>query len=176
MKFCKKIVIMFVGISTVFTGLLTVNAGPHRKVCVLFTDTEIHEIDEPQEQTSAVSDTVAVFATILRDSMKRMNPEVLDSLKHYTVGNLFDIAREKRQYLKVEVKKSTAYKELMKRYGENTAFLELLEIAKVLEETLKIRIPRVACRSKYELIKWYDNHWDKIFPFLDYITLEENNS
>ena len=57
---------------------------------------------------------------------------------------------------------------LTSRYGEMN-HCELLSMARVISEVLRIPIDRDANRRKEVLIKWFSEHWDRIEPILEYV-------
>ena len=154
MKFYKKIVTIFMGAFLGIIGLLPVNAGKPEVIVSSANVPVTPEIDEPQDNRVYVGRNLMLFATNVYDSMKNINPELFDQVKIYTVEHLFYIAQNRRTFLKQEMRESTAYRELIRRYGENVSRMELLDIARILKNCLNIQIPRLAARSKYELIKW----------------------
>ena len=68
-------------------------------------------------------------------------------------------------------KSSFAYKELIARFG-NICHYDLLSIAQVLATAAGLTIDRDAKRRKSVLIKWFDENWITISPFLNYVVLE----
>jgi hypothetical protein len=64
-------------------------------------------------------------------------------------------------------KESPAYQFLCNRYGLNLTREELLSLARVAAEQLKIPLDREAHRRKAILIKWDDENWGVLEPFLD---------
>lgn len=73
-------------------------------------------------------------------------------------------------------KDNEPWKEITQRFGANIKQPELLSIANVLSQSANVKLDRDAKRRKKVLIKWFDENWDAIKPFLDYIVLEDNNS
>ena len=76
-------------------------------------------------------------------------------------------------------KDNCAWLELTKRFGQNIKRSELMNIAQVLADAANIKLDRDAKRRKSVLLKWFDEHWTRIRPLLDYIVLEgdgEENS
>jgi hypothetical protein len=64
-------------------------------------------------------------------------------------------------------KESPAYQFLCNRYGRSLTRFELLSLAQVAAEQLKIPLDRAARRRRTVLIKWYDENWGVVAPFLD---------
>lgn len=70
-------------------------------------------------------------------------------------------------------KESPVAKEITRRFGANIKQGELINIAQVIADTASIKLDRDAKRRKNVLLKWFDEHWSEITPYLDYIVLEE---
>ena len=73
-------------------------------------------------------------------------------------------------------KESPVWKEITKRFGVNIKQPELVSIASVLAGSANIKLDRDAKRRKTVLIKWFDENYAAISPFLDYVVLQEPNS
>jgi hypothetical protein len=73
-------------------------------------------------------------------------------------------------------KQSPAWQEITRRFGLNVKHPELVEIATVLSENANIRLDRDAKRRKAVLIKWFEENWADVSPYLDYVVLEETHS
>ena len=63
-------------------------------------------------------------------------------------------------------KESVAYIKLCKLYGPKPSQQELLSLAHVISANLNIFLDREAIRRKKVLIKWFDENFAKIEPFL----------
>jgi hypothetical protein len=70
-------------------------------------------------------------------------------------------------------KSSTAWAEIVKRFGDGLNQTELLSIAQVLGWMLDIRVDREAKRRKEVLVKWFDEHWSAISDTVNLIRLED---
>ena len=70
-------------------------------------------------------------------------------------------------------RENNAWKEISRRFGSSIKQPELLSIATILANNANIRLDRDAKRRKTVLIKWFQENWDTISPFLDYVVLEE---
>lgn len=70
-------------------------------------------------------------------------------------------------------KDNVAWREITSRFGNNIKQQELLSIANVLANSASLKLDRDAKRRKCVLIKWFEENWQAIFPFLDYVVLEE---
>jgi hypothetical protein len=70
-------------------------------------------------------------------------------------------------------KQSRAWQEITRRFGPNVKHPELLGIAMVISENANVRLDRDAKRRKAVLIKWFDENWADVSPYLDYIVLED---
>ena len=72
-------------------------------------------------------------------------------------------------------KNSKAWETIMKYFGENLNQMELNSIAEVLSDLLSINLDREAKRRREVLIKWFDENFEKIEPYLKLIILEKEN-
>lgn len=72
-------------------------------------------------------------------------------------------------------KECKAWKEITQKFGTNIKQQELLSIANVLSTSAKLKLDRDAKRRKTVLIKWFDENWDAIKPYLPYVVLENAN-
>lgn len=70
-------------------------------------------------------------------------------------------------------KDNPAWREITTRFGNNIKQPELLSIATVLASNANIKLDRDAKRRKSVLIKWFEENWKAILPFLDYVVLED---
>lgn len=61
---------------------------------------------------------------------------------------------------------SRAWKKLQELYGEKIITEQLRSLAIVVSEFANVKLTRKNKKSKKELIKWYDENYDIIFPFL----------
>lgn len=61
---------------------------------------------------------------------------------------------------------SRAWKKLQELYGETIITEQLRSLAIVVSEFANVKLTRKNKKSKKELIKWYDENYDIIFPFL----------
>ena len=65
-------------------------------------------------------------------------------------------------------------KEITRRFGANLKQGELINIAQVIAENAQIKLDRDARRRKNVLLRWFEEHWVQITPYLDYIVLEDD--
>lgn len=72
-------------------------------------------------------------------------------------------------------KDNTVWREITSRFGANIKQPELLSIAQVLASSASIKLDRDAKRRKSVLIKWFEENWAQIQPFLDYVVLEDSH-
>lgn len=70
-------------------------------------------------------------------------------------------------------KESAAWRVITERYGDNLNQNELLSLAEVIAAQLNLKVDREAKRRKEVLIKWYDEHLEKIKSLLPLIVLED---
>ena len=74
--------------------------------------------------------------------------------------------RNKARMEGFDQKTSHAYAVLCKRFGPKLSQQELLALAQVVSENLKIQLDREASRRKSVLIKWFDENFAKMESFL----------
>ena len=70
-------------------------------------------------------------------------------------------------------KDNDVWRQITSRFGANIKQPELLSIAKVLAQNANLKLDRDAKRRKSVLIKWFDENWNLIAPFIDYVVLED---
>ena len=71
-------------------------------------------------------------------------------------------------------KENFVTKEITRRFGANLKQGELINIAQVIAENAQIKLDRDARRRKNVLLRWFEEHWTQITPYLDYIVLEDD--
>jgi hypothetical protein len=71
------------------------------------------------------------------------------------------------------VKDNPVWKEITAKFGTNIKQPELLSIADVLARHANIKLDRDAKRRKAVLIKWFNENWASLQPYLDFVVLEE---
>jgi hypothetical protein len=69
-------------------------------------------------------------------------------------------------------KDSGVWREIVRRFGKKIKQPELVSIAAAVAHSADVRLDRDAKRRKKVLIKWFEEHWAAIAPFLDYVVLE----
>ncbi|EAX98890.1 hypothetical protein TVAG_210840 [Trichomonas vaginalis G3] len=72
-----------------------------------------------------------------------------------------------------DTKNNIAWHEITSRFGENVKQQELLSIANVLSLNANIKLDRDAKRRKSVLIKWFNENWTVLAPFLQFVVLDE---
>lgn len=72
-------------------------------------------------------------------------------------------------------KDNSVWHEITQRFGASIKQPELLSIANVLAQNANIKLDRDAKRRKSVLIKWFEENWSSIRPFLDYVVLEDSH-
>ena len=70
-------------------------------------------------------------------------------------------------------KENQVWQEITNRFGGNIKQPELLSIAEVVSQNAGIKLDRDAKRRKSVLIKWFDENWALIEPYIGYVVLEE---
>jgi hypothetical protein len=68
----------------------------------------------------------------------------------------------------------SVWREITSRFGRNVKQPELLSIAAVLAAHANIRLDRDAKRRKTVLVKWFDENWPALQPYLDFVVLEDS--
>ncbi|KAH0792101.1 hypothetical protein GPJ56_003900 [Histomonas meleagridis] len=71
-------------------------------------------------------------------------------------------------------RENNAWKEISRRFGASIKHPELLSIATVLANYANVRLDRDAKRRKTVLIKWFQENWATVSPYLDYVVLEDS--
>lgn len=75
-----------------------------------------------------------------------------------------------------KAKDSMAWSEITRRYGSELKHGELLSIAEVVASNANVQLDRDAKRRKSVLIKWFEENWTRISPFLNYVVLEDKKT
>ncbi|KAH0786439.1 hypothetical protein GPJ56_009650 [Histomonas meleagridis] len=75
-----------------------------------------------------------------------------------------------------DAKESPVVQDINRRFGSDIKQGELVNIAAIIAENAGIKLDRDAKRRKSVLLKWFDENWTKIQPYLDYIVLEDENT
>jgi hypothetical protein len=70
-------------------------------------------------------------------------------------------------------KDNIAWKAIAQKFGNSVKQAELLSMAQVVASQANIKLDRDAKRRKSVLIKWFEENWVAIEPFLQYLVLEE---
>jgi hypothetical protein len=70
-------------------------------------------------------------------------------------------------------KDTPVWREITQRFGNNIKQPELLSIAQVLASSAEVKLDRDAKRRKTVLVKWFEENWERIAPFMDYVVLED---
>jgi hypothetical protein len=63
---------------------------------------------------------------------------------------------------------------ITQKFGPNIKQPELLSIATVLATNTNTRLDRDAKRRKSVLLKWFEENWAAIAPFIDFVVLEDS--
>lgn len=72
-------------------------------------------------------------------------------------------------------KDNQAWYQITQKFGTNIKQPELLSIAQVCSSSAGIKLDRDAKRRKSVLIKWFEENWAQIQPFLNYVVLEDTS-
>jgi hypothetical protein len=70
-------------------------------------------------------------------------------------------------------KDNRVWKTITEKFGTNIKQPELLSMASVLASHANIKLDRDAKRRKSVLIKWFEENWTAIEPFLKFVVLED---
>jgi hypothetical protein len=71
---------------------------------------------------------------------------------------------------------SAAWGYLVRTFGPKVKHNELLSIAVLISRKTPIKVDRDAKRRKVAMIKWFDEHWDDVYPLLKLIVLEDRDN
>ena len=104
------------------------------------------------------------------NEFSQLNPSLIGQFPKNTCDEKQRIALRMNGF---DLKENHIWEELTKRFGSNIKRGELTNIAKVLAEAANIKLDRDAKRRKSVLLKWFDEHWDTIYPLLDYVVFSE---
>ena len=74
-----------------------------------------------------------------------------------------------------DAKDNRVWAEIARRFGPTVKQGELTNIAQVIANHAGIKLDRDAKRRKCVLLKWFDENWEKIQPFLDYVILASDD-
>lgn len=66
-----------------------------------------------------------------------------------------------------EPKSSQAWQKLTERFGPKISHDEILSLAIILSENMKISLSREYKRRKIMLIKWFDENFENVWPFIE---------
>jgi hypothetical protein len=69
-------------------------------------------------------------------------------------------------------KDNSVWKAITQRFGANIKQPELLSMALILASHANVKLDRDAKRRKSVLIKWFEENWSAIEPFLQFVVLE----
>jgi hypothetical protein len=72
------------------------------------------------------------------------------------------------------VKDNPVWTAITQKFGPTIKQPELLSIASVLAANANIRLDRDAKRRKSVLLKWFEENWLAVEPFIDFVVLEES--
>lgn len=64
------------------------------------------------------------------------------------------------------VYETKAWKKLQELYGEKISSQQLRTLAIIINKFVDVKLTRENKRTKAELIKWYDENYDVVFPFM----------
>ena len=73
-------------------------------------------------------------------------------------------------------KDNDVWRHITQRFGANVKQPELLSIATVVAQNANVKLDRDAKRRKSVLIKWFQENWSTISPYLDFVVLEDSQN
>jgi hypothetical protein len=80
--------------------------------------------------------------------------------------NDFEKLRNTQRLMGFNEKSSIAWSFLSQRFGVKLTRLELVSLAQVLSSHLRIPLDREAFRRRRVLLKWFEENWADVEPFL----------
>jgi len=105
------------------------------------------------------------------------NPDFSQNLHQYMPTQANEDNKEKHRISArmagFDPKDNEVWRQITQRFGANVKQPELLSIANVLAMNANIKLDRDAKRRKSVLIKWFQENWAIVSPFLDFVVLEE---
>ncbi|KAK8834742.1 hypothetical protein M9Y10_011163 [Tritrichomonas musculus] len=130
---------------------------------------QIEQLLQQSKETSQIA--------ILMSLCNQTEPSIQQIISTYSIPTTNEGNREKERITNrlngFNPKDNTAWREITNRFGNNIKQPELLSIATVLANNANIKLDRDAKRRKSVLIKWFEENWKAILPFLDYVVLED---
>ncbi|EAX97547.1 hypothetical protein TVAG_006780 [Trichomonas vaginalis G3] len=103
-----------------------------------------------------------------------------DSSKLFVQPDQHSVTKEKERIAErlgsFNPKDNAVWHEITQRFGANIKQPELLSIANVLAQNASIKLDRDAKRRKSVLIKWFEENWNAIQPYLAYVVLEDTKA
>ena len=134
--------------------------------------------DQKQIFSGFTQDTSVPNNLILQ--YKNMNPNFNESTFEGLISNQKTEDNNEKKRISARMsnfqpKECKAWKEITQKFGNNIKQQELLSIANVLSSSAKLKLDRDAKRRKTVLIKWFDENWEAIKPFLPYVVLVNAN-
>jgi hypothetical protein len=82
--------------------------------------------------------------------------------------------RVQRRVCGFDWRASPAWGQLNCLFGPRLSQSELVSIAELVSEPLKLKLDRDARRRKAVMIKWFEENWSYIVPLLHFVVLDEN--
>ena len=116
--------------------------------------------------------------------MEQIDPQTLVAMQYAMIPQNFhpDIPATTKEKERIasrlsgfNPKDNMVWHEITQRFGASIKQPELLSIATVLAQNANIKLDRDAKRRKSVLIKWFEENWAVIKPFLDYVVLEDSH-
>lgn len=83
-----------------------------------------------------------------------------------------ELSRVHKRVSGFNARESVAWKGLTEKFGDKLTHEELISIAELIANAANIKLDRDAKRRKVVLIKWFEEHWQSVQPYLPIITLD----
>jgi len=85
-----------------------------------------------------------------------------------------EIDRVRKRTEGFKYQNSKSWVGLCRRYGDRITHDELVSVAEVLNPYIGIKLDRDAKRRKNVMLKWFEDNWNTIEPWLSYVVLEDD--
>ena len=98
--------------------------------------------------------------------------------EEYNFGDVVNNKEKRRIAMRLRgfnPKDNQAWYQITQKFGTNIKQPELLSIAEVCANSAGIKLDRDAKRRKSVLVKWFQENWMRIQPYLNFVILEDIN-
>lgn len=164
-----------------FKSISNMESGNHEnEPSVVISDSHINEGLNADDTIQEVSKNQISFPSAKK---KQKKLEIKTNSQMHTENKIrkqaIKLRREKERLQTrlqgFDYKKSYVYQQIYQQFGVIT-FSELTSIATLVSKTIHISLDRDAKRRKIVLYKWFDEHWNQIQPYIQYIRLSDTYS